>query len=86
MSQLDMFPSPPRRAPELPKPEDVRPELTEVLDRLRGSDVMPLSPKDLRFWRTVFPQMSTWLPPEEREAMRAEFQAELRRLKNREAA
>ena len=39
-----------------------------VLDLLRTSDAMPLSPKDLRFWRTVFPQMSRWLPDEEREA------------------
>lgn len=86
MSQFDMFPPPPRPKPKLPTPEDVRPELTEVLERLRGADTMPLSPKDLRFWRTVFPQMSTWLPPEEREAMCAAFTAEVARLETRAAA
>ena len=80
MSQLDMFGPPPRQEPKLPTPEDVRPELTEVLERLRQSRTMPLSPKDLRFWRTVFPQMSTWLPDDERAAMCAEFTAELARL------
>lgn len=44
------------------------------------------TPKDLRFWRTVFPQMSTWLPPEEREAMCSAFTAEVSRLEARAAA
>jgi hypothetical protein len=80
MSQLDMF-GPPPVAPVLrPTAEDARPKLTEVLDRLRGSTVMPLSNKELLFWRTVFPQMSKWLPNEEREAMCAAFFAELKRL------
>jgi hypothetical protein len=80
MPQLDMFGLPPRKEPKLPTPEDVRPELTEVLERLRQSRSMPLSPKDLRFWRVVFPQMCAWLPDEERTAMCAEFTAELVRL------
>ncbi len=41
---------------------------------------MPLSAKDLRFWKTVYPQMSRWLPAEEREAMCASFFAEIERL------
>jgi hypothetical protein len=86
MSQFDMFPPPPPRPRRLPTPEDVRPELTEVLERLRGAETMPLSDKDLRFWRTVFPQMSRWLPDEERTAMCAAFQAEIVRLCEREAA
>lgn len=85
MSQFDMFPPQPR-PPARITPEDVRPELTEVLDRLRGAEVMPLSTKDLRFWRTVFPQMSRWLPEEEREAICAEFGRQLSRLEARAAA
>lgn len=80
MSQLDMFGAAPRPAPKLPAPEDVRPELNDVLDRLRSSDSMPLSAKDLRFWRTVFPQMSRWLPEDECHEMCAAFKAELSRL------
>jgi len=86
MSQLDMFGPPPKPAPRLPTAEDVRPELIEVLDRLRGSETMPLSPKDVRFWRTVFPQMSRWLPDDERVAMCAAFAAELSRLEKRAVA
>ena len=86
MSQLDMFGPRPARAPKLPTPEDVRPELTSVLNLLRTSDAMPLSPKDLRFWRTVFPQMSRWLPDDEREAICASFRAEVARLETRATA
>ncbi len=86
MSQLDMFGSAAKPGPKTPTPEDVRPELSEVLDRLRASDTMPLSPKDLRFWRTVFPQMSVWLPEDERRAMCTSFAIELARLEKSAAA
>ncbi len=85
MSQLDMFGPSLRSAPKVPSAEDVRPELSEVLDRLRNSETVPLSPKELRFWRTVFPQMSRWLPDDERLAICAAFAAELSRLKKRAA-
>ncbi len=83
MSQLDMFGPTVRPAPSRPKPEDVRPELTAVLEKLTASEVMPFSLKDLRFWRVVFPQMSTWLPGEERERMCKAFSAEVARLEQR---
>jgi hypothetical protein len=86
MSQLDLFGSSPRPLPRLPTAEDVRPELIEVLDRLRRSETMPFSPKELRFWRAVFPQMSRWLPDDERTAMGAAFAAELTRLEKSDAA
>ncbi|WP_176695992.1 hypothetical protein [Phenylobacterium immobile] len=85
MSQLDMFGSLPKPAQTLPTADSVRPELTALLTRLRVSETMPLSPKDLRFWRTVFPQMSRWLPEDERNAMCASFVAELARLESRAA-
>ena len=80
MSQLDMFGPAPAPKAKLPTPEDVRPKLSAVLAQLQGSQTMPLSPKELRFWRTVFPQMSRWLPDAEREALCAEFLAEVARL------
>jgi hypothetical protein len=80
MPQLDMFGSPVVTSPRQLTPDDARPELTKILDRLREADVMPLSAKDLRFWKTVYPQMSRWLPAEEREAMCASFFAEIERL------
>ena len=86
MPQLDMFGPAPRPEPKRPTAEDVRPELTEVIERLRASEAMPLSQKDLRFWRTVFPQMSRWLPEHERVEMCAAFAAELARLDQQVAA
>jgi hypothetical protein len=83
MSQLDMFGTVVRPATARPRPEDVRPELTAVLERLASSEVMPLSVKDLRFWRVVFPQMSSWLPTEERNRMCQAFTVEVARLEGR---
>lgn len=60
--------------------EAVRPRLNAVLDRLRDADTMPLDARDEKYWRTVFPQMSNWLPEAEREALRAEFWREMERL------
>ncbi len=70
----------------MPTAEDVRPRLTAVVERLRRSETMPLSSKDLLFWRTVVPQMSRWLPPEERDQVCAAFDAELERLAEPRAA
>jgi len=86
MSQLDMFGPPPVPEVKRPTAEDVRPELTEVLELLKSSQTMPLAPKDLLFWRTVFPQMSRWLDEQEREVMCAAFFAELNRLERQKAA
>jgi hypothetical protein len=42
--------------------------------RFRGSRRRPL------YWRTVFPQMTNWLPDEEGALLRFQFEAEIRRL------
>lgn len=69
----------------MPTAEDVRPRLNAVLDQLRMADSMPLSEADQRFWRTVAPQMSRWLPADEREAYLASFEREMDRLTRRAA-
>ena len=32
------------------------------------------------YWRTIFPQMTNWLPDEEGAQLRFQFEAEIRRL------
>lgn len=79
MSQPDLFGSTPQPLPQ-PDPEAVRRRMQNLLRTLREAEVMPLTEKELRFWRTVTPQTTRWLEPEERAAVLAEFDAQLERL------
>jgi hypothetical protein len=40
----------------------------------------PFRPQHVRLYRTVFPQMTNWLPEEEAAQLRFEFETELARL------
>jgi len=79
MSQPDLFGSVAQPLPQ-PDPEAVRRRMAELLRTLREADVMPLTDKELRFWRTVVPQTTNWLEPEEKASVCAAFEAELARL------
>lgn len=80
MSQLELFIQPVVAQPTTPSVESVRERLQNLLKSLRGADVMPLTPRELAYWTVVTPQMSNWLPPEEKAAVCAEFDAHLARL------
>jgi hypothetical protein len=41
---------------------------------------MPWPPINARLYRTLFPQMTFWLPEDEARQLRFEFEAELARL------
>ena len=41
---------------------------------------MPWEPRKVRLFRTIFPQMSQWLPDDEAKQLCLEFEAELARL------
>jgi hypothetical protein len=84
VSQPDLFSAVAQPLPQ-PDPEAVRARMTELLRRLREADVMPLTDKELRFWRTVAPQTTRWLPDDERARMLAEFEAQLDRLSRKAA-
>ena len=84
MSQPDLFGAVAQPLPQ-PDPAAVRARMTALLQRLREAEVMPLTDKELRLWQTVAPQTTRWLEPEEREAMLAEFEAEVTRLTRRAA-
>ncbi len=58
----------------------VRAEVTKILDTARIAKDMPWTPKEVAFWKTVFPQMVNWLPAEEAAQLRAAFLEEISRL------
>ena len=65
----------------LPDPGVVRGKLHRVLDALRAADdALPWSEREARYWRTVFPQMTNWLPESEQVELRRAFAAELDRI------
>ncbi len=79
-TQPDLFgpPPPPSYRPSL---ELVRAEVNKVLDIARSAEILPWKPKEVAYWKTVFPQMTNWLPEEEAAQLRFAFMEELRRLK-----
>lgn len=63
-----------------PDPEAVRRRLALILDKARSAARMPWSERDARMWRTVFPNMTVWLPDDEGEQLRFAFEREMARL------
>ena len=61
-------------------PDSVRAELYKILAEARAAQKLPWEPKTVRLYRTIFPQMTNWLPDEEGAQLRFEFEAEIRRL------
>lgn len=78
-TQADLFGPPPRQTYE-PSLEKVRAEVDKVLEKARIAKDMPWTAKEVAFWKTVFPQMTNWLPEGEREQARAAFWEEIDRL------
>jgi hypothetical protein len=78
--QADLFgedaPTPVYRA----DPDEVRQELYQLLAEARAAQAMPWDAKRAVLYRTIFPQMTNWLPPEEGAQLRFEFETELARL------
>ena len=78
--QADLFgedaPTPVYRA----NPDEVRRELYKILAEARAAQTMPWDAGRVRLYRTIFPQMTNWLPAEEGEQLRFEFETELARL------
>jgi hypothetical protein len=79
--QADLFgedsPTPEYRA----DPDEVRQELHKILAEARAAKTMPWDAKRALLYRTIFPQMTNWLPEEEGAQLRFEFEAEMARLK-----
>ena len=79
--QTDLFgedtPTPEYRA----DPDSVRAELYKILAEARAAERLPWEPKTVLLYRTIFPQMTNWLPEDEGAQLRFEFEEELARLK-----
>jgi tRNA nucleotidyltransferase/poly(A) polymerase len=61
-------------------PEKVREELNKILAEARAAQTMPWDARRAALYRTIFPQMTNWLPEEEAGQLRFEFETELARL------
>jgi len=80
-SQSDLFdedaPTPVYRA----DPDEVRAELHRILAEARAARKLPWEPKRISLYRTIFPQMTNWLPDDESAQLRFEFKSDIARLK-----
>jgi hypothetical protein len=63
-----------------PDPDSVRAELYKILAEARAAQKLPWEPKKVLLYRTIFPQMTNWLPDEEGAQLRFEFETEIKRL------
>jgi hypothetical protein len=64
-----------------PDPAKVRARLHKILAEARAADTIPWGPGRLSLYRTIVPQMASFLPEDEGAQLRFEFEAELERLK-----
>jgi hypothetical protein len=63
-----------------PDPDSVRAELYKILAEARAAKKLPWEPRTVLLYRTIFPQMTNWLPDEEGAQLRFEFETEIKRL------
>jgi hypothetical protein len=83
-NQGDLFANEPARNPGTVSvdPNGVRARLHEMLAEARAAEMAsPWSDRTTRLYQLVFPQMANWLPVDEAEQLRLEFDTELRRLR-----
>jgi hypothetical protein len=78
-TQSDLFGPPPQQS-YAPSLEKVRAEVKKVLDKAQIAKDMPWTPKEVAFWKTVFPQMTRWLPDDEAAKLCAAFMLEITRM------
>jgi hypothetical protein len=63
-----------------PDPDKVRSRLHKILAEARAAQTFPWEPTRVSLYRTIFPQMTLWLPEDEGAQLRFEFETELARL------
>ena len=78
-SQPDLFGTEPAPAYR-PNPDKVRARLYRILAEARAAQTLPWDSTRVSLYRTIFPQMTLWLPEDEGVQLRLEFEAELTRL------
>jgi hypothetical protein len=78
--QPDLFGTGPAPTGYRPDADKVRSRLHRILAQARAARSLPWEPTTVSLYRTIFPQMSLWLPHEEGAQLRFAFEAELARL------
>jgi hypothetical protein len=78
-SQSDLFGAEPVQI-HRPDPEKVRARLHKILAEARSARTLPWEPARVSLYRTIFPQMTNWLPDEEAAQLRFDFESEMARL------
>jgi len=78
-AQSDLFGAEPVPAYR-PDPDKVRARLHKILAEARSARTLPWEPTRLSLYRTIFPQMTNWLPDDEAAQLRFDFESELARL------
>lgn len=63
-----------------PDPDKVRSRLHKILAEARAAQKLPWEPTTVSLYRTIFPQMTNWLPEDEGAQLRFQFEEELTRL------
>ena len=61
-------------------PDEVRAGLNQMLAEARAAKELPWEQKTVSLYRTIFPQMTRWLPEDEAAQLRLAFDTELARL------
>jgi hypothetical protein len=78
-SQFDLFGA--KATPAYrPDPGKVRARLHKILAEARAAQTSPWEPARVSLYRTIFPQMTLWLPEDEAAKLRFEFETEMARL------
>ncbi len=77
--QPDLFGADPAPAYR-PDPDKVRRRLQKILAEARAARTLPWESTTVTLYRTIFPQMTHWLPEDEGTQLRFEFETELARL------
>ncbi|MEA2871974.1 MAG: hypothetical protein QOH67_1950 [Hyphomicrobiales bacterium] len=77
--QTDLFGADPVPAYR-PDPDKVRSRLHRILAEARAAQKLPWERTTVSLYRTIFPQMTNWLPEEEAKQLRFEFDTEMARL------
>ena len=73
-------PAPTHQADDPDRVPRVRSKLAAILAEIEGAESMPWNDHDRAFYRTVVPQMTNWLPPDEAAEITQRFFAALDRL------
>jgi len=78
-NQLELFGAEPAPSYQ-PDSDKVRARLHKILAEARSAEIIPWEASRASLYRTIFPQMTQWLPEDEGARLRFEFETELARL------